>query len=73
MPKPVLKAARRELRELERKSLASRQDANQLDLFYAAPPEPEPIPALEKLAALSVDDLTPREALEALYELKKLL
>jgi len=41
----------------------------------AAEPELEdaPHPVLEKLAALDVDSLSPREALETLYALKSLL
>ena len=41
----------------------------------AAEPELEdaPHPVLEKLAALDVDSLSPREALELLYALKSLL
>ena len=45
-----------------------------MDLF-AAPPEPEPqgsSPLQTALAALQPDTLSPREALDALYQLKKL-
>jgi DNA mismatch repair protein MutS len=37
------------------------------------PAAPEPHPAVERLAALDPDSLTPREALDALYALKGLL
>ena len=45
-----------------------------LPLFAAAPPpEPAPDPLRAALEALDPDTLTPREALERLYELKRLL
>ena len=72
IPAPVLDAARDKLRELEQggNSPAARP-ANisapaQVDLFSA----PAPHPALIALEALDVDGLTPREALQKLYELK---
>ena len=46
-----------------------------LPLFAAAAPAPPPAPgtpALDRLDTLSPDEMTPREALEALYELKAL-
>jgi DNA mismatch repair protein MutS len=44
------------------------------DLFVESPPpaEPDASPALERLVELDPDSLTPREALDALYELKRL-
>jgi DNA mismatch repair protein MutS len=47
-----------------------------LPLFAAAAPrKPEPAasPALDRLRAIDPDSLTPRAALDALYELKALL
>jgi DNA mismatch repair protein MutS len=72
VPAPVIAAARRKLALLETMQVA--QDG-QGDLFaptFTPPPEPAPSPALERLAAVDPDSLTPRQALEALYELKKL-
>lgn len=47
--------------------------ADDLPLFSAAPPkEKRQSPLEEKLAALDVDSLTPREALDVLYEMKKM-
>jgi DNA mismatch repair protein MutS len=45
-----------------------------LPLFAVAkaPPPPEPSKVDAALAAIDPDDLTPREALEALYRLKRL-
>jgi DNA mismatch repair protein MutS len=79
VPAGVIKAARKHLARLESQAL----DATpQLDLFQAPCPEPEDPPApqasaagselLEALAALDPDTLTPREALERLYQLKRL-
>jgi DNA mismatch repair protein MutS len=72
VPALVVNAARRKLVELENAQVAS---AGQGDLFATLPPpvEPEPpSPALDKLAELDPDALTPREALDLLYELKRL-
>ena len=72
IPASVLKAARRQLREFEERAAIN---PVQPDLF-AAPAraeESEPVhPALERLAAINPDDLTPKDALAALYELKAL-
>ncbi len=72
IPKEVVRAARKHLAELE---THLRPSGPQPDLFAApaAAPEPEPHPALDALADLDPDALTPREALEALYRLRKLL
>ncbi|OGA13772.1 MAG: DNA mismatch repair protein MutS [Betaproteobacteria bacterium RIFCSPHIGHO2_12_FULL_69_13] len=74
VPKPVIRRAQRYLEMLEDSSLMR---AGQEDLFVAAKraaPEPEPAPdALrEELAKVNPDELSPREALELLYRLKKL-
>ncbi len=72
IPKEVVRAARKHLAELEKQL---RPGGAQPDLF-AQPPAagPAPIPAaLEALEALEPDALSPKEALEALYRLKKLL
>ena len=75
IPGSVVKAARRQLREFEQRASIN---PLQPDLF-AALPEPlevERDPALDRLAAhlgtINPDELTPREALAALYELKAL-
>ncbi|MYN44357.1 DNA mismatch repair protein MutS [Pseudoduganella sp. FT93W] len=81
VPQPVIKAARKHLARLEAQAL----DATpQLDLF-AAPAndadDEEVVPAaadpaaqalLDAVEALDPDALTPREALEQLYQLKRL-
>jgi DNA mismatch repair protein MutS len=72
IPVSVLKAARRQLREFEERAA---MNPVQADLF-AAPvraAQPEPAhPALARLAAIEPDELTPKDALAALYELKAL-
>jgi len=77
IPTAVVRAARKQLREFEQRAAV---DPLQPDLFaqdfQANPPEPaepEPHPAIERLAAIDPDSLTPREALDALYALKSLL
>jgi len=74
IPAPVIREARRRLRTLENRAI----DAGpQADLFAALPEAEEDIPlshpALTELAAIDPDTYSPREALEKLYTLKKLL
>ncbi|MDR3351921.1 MAG: DNA mismatch repair protein MutS [Zoogloeaceae bacterium] len=75
MPPRVLKRAQKELARLEER--AAGNSAIQPDLFSAPPapapaPEPELHPALERLQTLNLDNLSPRAALEALYQLQSL-
>jgi DNA mismatch repair protein MutS len=70
IPGPVLKAAADKLQELERgEHTVQAASPAQVDLFSAAGPHP----AISALEALDVDALTPRQALEKLYELKAAL
>jgi len=73
VPGNVINAARRKLVMLENMQV---NPAGQGDLFAPAPaapaPETAPSPLEERLAALSPDSLSPREALDLLYELKTL-
>ncbi len=66
VPNHVIKEAQHKLFELENHAVT--EIATQPDLFF----EPKPHPALETLENIKPDELTPREALEALYRLKKL-
>ncbi|MCL2591668.1 MAG: DNA mismatch repair protein MutS, partial [Betaproteobacteria bacterium] len=74
IPAPVIREARRRLRTLENRAINT---GPQADLFAALPEVegeiPVSHPALTELAAIDPDALTPREALEKLYVLKKLL
>ena len=71
MPAAVLNQARHTLDALEQQASAAQA---QVDLFAAAPDEaPPPTSAVDHaLAGIDPDALSPREALEALYRLKKL-
>ncbi len=70
VPPAVIRAARRHLQELEHRTLAR---DGQPDLFVAPPaPEPARHPVLDLLEAVDPDALTPREALELVYRLRKL-
>ena len=79
IPMPVVERAREYLRELEDDSMGRwSRDAAQADLFArpSAPPEPSPSvtpSATEKrLREIAPDQLSPKEALDLLYELKEL-
>ncbi|MDP2793813.1 MAG: DNA mismatch repair protein MutS [Sulfurisoma sp.] len=78
VPAAVIRDAKRRLVQLENREAAKDALGPQPDLFAApgaVPPEPtfpEPHPALDALADIEPDSLTPREALEKLYELKRL-
>ncbi|MGF1698236.1 DNA mismatch repair protein MutS [Vibrio lamellibrachiae] len=74
VPKSVIKNARNKLTQLEQLGTATEQNkpssvdiANQLSLI------PEPSEVESALAGIDPDDLTPRQALEALYRLKKMI
>ena len=78
VPLGVLREAKRRLVELENRAA---QAGPQADLFAAVPPAPtipEQItetgshPVIEALAALDPDTLSPREALDRLYALKRM-
>ncbi|MDR1710238.1 MAG: DNA mismatch repair protein MutS, partial [Candidatus Accumulibacter sp.] len=71
IPAPVVKAAKRQLREFEQRASFN---PLQPDLFAALPdpPAPPPSPALARLQTLDPDALTPKQALDALFELKSL-
>ena len=71
VPGAVLAHARHALNALEAQQLGARA---QVDLFAVPPEASEDISAVDKaLAAIEPDTLSPREALDALYKLKKLL
>jgi DNA mismatch repair protein MutS len=82
LPAAVVERAEEVLRKLEEgeKADAVHRLADDLPLFSAARPKggrlgraSGPSPAEEALAALNPDELTPKEALEALYRLRGLL
>ena len=72
VPRPVIRQAKKYLQLLEDSSLAR---GNQEDLFSGRKeeePEPAIDPLREELQKVNPDELTPREALELLYRLKRL-
>ncbi len=73
VPRSIIKRAGQRLRELELSAQRhSDQHASQLSLFAAEPAPPPPSPALQALELINPDELTPRQALETLYQLKSL-
>ena len=72
VPGSVIRAAKKQLVKLEQQSAAQNPQG---DLFAAIPeaPEPEEHPLLSALRDLQPDDLSPKAALEKLYQLKKLV
>lgn len=85
IPESVIKDAQLRLRILEKQQLQPKSVQNDLfeHTYHHAPGEPQIVekvieveqssPALDALKILDVDDLTPRQALEQLYQLKQLL
>ncbi|MEN5175346.1 DNA mismatch repair protein MutS [Brevundimonas diminuta] len=73
VPTAVVGRAREVLERLENEKAATAR-LDDLPLFAAAEPPPPPMKSMldEAVAAIDPDDLTPREALEALYRLKNL-
>ncbi|MDR1604362.1 MAG: DNA mismatch repair protein MutS [Gracilibacteraceae bacterium] len=74
LPPELLERAARILAELEnseqhRRKLRSAQAKPVQPSLFAAPPPPEP-PVLKELRALNPEDLSPRQALDYLYELR---
>jgi DNA mismatch repair protein MutS len=72
VPNDVIRAAKKQLLKLEQNSAAQNPQG---DLFTAAPeaPEPEEHPLVSALRELQPDELSPKEALERIYQLKKLV
>jgi len=74
IPSSVVKAARRQLREFEQRAASNplQPDLFAAPLPSAEPNEPEIDPAVERLGLINPDELTPKQALDVLYELKAL-
>ncbi|MDK1022930.1 MAG: DNA mismatch repair protein MutS [Gammaproteobacteria bacterium] len=72
IPDQVISQAKQKLRLLEENEIRSeRSDSpHQTDLFV--PNSVNPDPAIEKLKSIELDCVTPREALDLLYELREL-
>ncbi len=72
VPPKVISAARKYLAELERRSANAHAPQLQQELLLTVPAVPAANPLNEALDELDPDSLSPREALEALYRLKRL-
>jgi DNA mismatch repair protein MutS len=72
VPNSVIRSAKNQLMRLEQQSA---EQSPQGDLFTAAPetPEPEEHPLLSALRDVEPDELSPKAALDKLYQLKKLV
>ncbi len=72
VPNSVIRSAKKQLVRLEQQSAAQHPQG---DLFASVPEiaEPEEHPLLSALRDLQPDDLSPKEALEKLYQFKKLV
>ncbi|MDO8953507.1 MAG: DNA mismatch repair protein MutS [Gammaproteobacteria bacterium] len=74
VPSKVIQCAKAHLKQLESQNLVQAKPmkptmTQQVDLFSMS----EPHPAIEHLTKLQPDELSPKQALEILYELKRLL
>ncbi len=72
VPNSVIRSAKKQLVKLEQNSAAQNPQG---DLFAAAPeaPEPEEHPLLSALRDLQPDEMSPKEALEKIYQLRNML
>ncbi|WP_047394050.1 DNA mismatch repair protein MutS [Chitinibacter sp. ZOR0017] len=70
VPREVIRHAKRKLLELEQSSFTHSLQADLFAPTLAADPEPEAHPAVDELARVNPDELSPREALEIIYKLK---
>ncbi|WP_435628680.1 DNA mismatch repair protein MutS [Candidatus Ferrigenium straubiae] len=72
VPNSVIRNAKKQLVRLEQQSAAQNPQG---DLFAAVPqtPEPEEHPLVSAMRDVQPDDLSPKAALEKLYQLKKLM
>ena len=75
IPKSVMATAKRKLTQLEQQQVVAQLSDVQPDMFMSSAPEKEERthPLVSALESLQVDDLTPKQALDVLYELKGLL
>ena len=70
MPKEVVANAKRKLQQLELGSVKNKQQPTpQIALDFI---EPEINPAMELLQSIDPDQLTPKEALDLIYQLRKM-
>ena len=65
VPVSAIQHARKKLVELEQRSVEQHEDSGQLEMFSN-----RDHPVIERLQSLSVDDLSPKQALDLLYQLQ---
>ena len=75
VPNEVIKNARKQLRTLEQQSAMQNPQGDLFAAVETKPQSPEPLehPALAALKNAQPDELSPKSALEMLYQLKKLM
>jgi DNA mismatch repair protein MutS len=73
IPRSVVNAAKRKLVQLEQQNIQAGPQGDMFSQQAAAEPQVEVSPALAELERLDPDDLTPKQALEALYRLRGML
>ncbi|WP_317918065.1 DNA mismatch repair protein MutS [Vibrio sp. MACH09] len=73
VPKTVIKNARGKLNQLEQMGNQPSTPNNNVDIANQLSLIPEPSEVEQALSSIDPDDLTPRQALDELYRLKKLL
>ena len=71
VPNKVIKAAKHKLQQLESRDHQAEGTRTPIQSLLALP-EPVENPALTKLSSINPDNLTPKQALDLLYELKRL-
>lgn len=72
VPKSVVASAKRKLIQLERNQVVNNAEQPDMFVMEAAPEHTVQHPVVAELELIQPDDLTPRQALEALYRLKNI-
>jgi DNA mismatch repair protein MutS len=72
VPNDVIRTAKKQLRKLEQNSAAQNPQGDLFDHKPVITEEPEEHPLLAALREIQPDELSPKDALEKLYQLKKL-
>jgi DNA mismatch repair protein MutS len=73
VPQSVIRIAKKQLRMLEQNSAAQNPQGDLFDHRRVEIKEPEEHPLLAAMSEVQPDELSPKDALEKLYQLKKLL
>lgn len=75
IPKSVVASARRKLVQLEINQVAHQTNNSQTDMFVSSSQIVEPVlhPVISELECIEPDELTPKQALDLLYQLKNML